>query len=104
MKAVAALTTAFAALATAAPSTSSENIDIGELLVRKNETADATDINAVYFKLNGTDATNLVCQASNPKFPSDVITCGESKYRFALYPGSDDYEFALRLYHELGVG
>ncbi|CRK19978.1 hypothetical protein BN1723_012002 [Verticillium longisporum] len=76
-----------------------ENIDIADFNVRKGE--DGT-IKYVNFKLSGDDADGLLCEAQNPGLPSEVITCGESKYRFALYPG-EEFEFALRLYHELGL-
>ncbi|KAM0323672.1 hypothetical protein ACHAQA_008607 [Verticillium albo-atrum] len=95
------------ALAAPAPSPSDgprdpntyENIDIADFNVRKGE--DGT-IKYVNFKLSGNDADGLACEAENPGLPSEVITCGESKYRFALYPG-EEFEFALRLYHELGL-
>lgn len=45
----------------------------------------------------------MTCEKSNPALPSDVITCGETKYRFALKEGTDEYEFGLHLYHELGL-
>ncbi|EOD43152.1 putative major allergen alt [Neofusicoccum parvum UCRNP2] len=103
---IAAATAVFGAIAAAAPAPQStgapdpntyENIDISDFTVRKND-----GIQAVFFKLSGKNATDLDCSASNPGFPSDVITCGETKYRFALYPGSTT-EFGLRLYHELGL-
>ena len=97
---------AFVALTAAAPQANpdrSENIDISDFTVRKDQGPDQTKINAVSFKLSGDDATDLTCSKSNPELPSDVITCGESKYRFALTEGSDDYEFGLRVYHELGT-
>ncbi|OJD31756.1 major allergen alt [Diplodia corticola] len=74
-----------------------ENIDIADLTVRKND-----GIQSVSFKLSGRDAADLGCSASDPGLPSAVITCGESKYRFALYAGAES-EFALRVYHELGT-
>ncbi|KAL0261902.1 Effector protein PevD1 [Diplodia seriata] len=103
---IAAATALFGAIATAAPAAQStgapdpatyENIDIADLTVRKND-----GIQSVSFKLSGKDATDLDCSASNPGLPSDVITCGETKYRFALYSGTES-EFALRIYHELGL-
>ena len=97
---------AFAALAAALPQPNPdmyENIDISDFTIRKNQGPDQTKINVVSFKLSGENATDLTCEKSNPALPSDVITCGESKYRFALKEGTDDYEFALDLYHELGL-
>ncbi|KAG9255657.1 uncharacterized protein F5Z01DRAFT_550652 [Emericellopsis atlantica] len=103
----------FLTLAAAAPKATStppnpdsyENVDIADFTVRKEQAAGQdtpTAINSVSFKLSGDDATDLACSASNPDFPSEVITCGDSKYRFVLQPGSDDAEFGLTLYHELG--
>jgi hypothetical protein len=104
----AAFTTLFAALAAALPQNTPnpdayENIDIADFTVRKNEPEGT--ISAVSFKLSGDDAKDLLCEASDPSFPTDVITCGETKYRFALFPSENQdegYEFNLRLYHELG--
>jgi hypothetical protein len=105
---------AFAALAAAAPSPKKshktdtrpyENIDIADFFVRKSQAlgSDKKTIDAVSFKLSGDDAHDLLCSASNPGFPSEVITCGDSKYRFVLEPGSDkEYEFGLTIYHETG--
>lgn len=103
---LAAATALFGAIATAAPAAQStgapdpntyENIDIADFTVRKND-----GIQSVSFKLSGKDAKDLDCSASNPGLPSEVITCGETKYRFALYSGQES-EFALRIYHELGL-
>ncbi|RYO82382.1 hypothetical protein DL766_004738 [Monosporascus sp. MC13-8B] len=78
-----------------------ENIDISDLYVWKDQTGKVT---SAYFGLTGKDATNLSCEVQNPeKLPTDVITCGDSMYRFALDKGDSD-EFALRIYHELGSG
>lgn len=97
----------FAAIAAAAPTPvqesatlttrqyASENIDINDFFVRKNN-----GIQAVSFKLSGDDAKDLECSGSNPK-PTDVITCGDSKYRFVIKPGQVE-EFGLTIYHELG--
>lgn len=109
MKTFTAVTALFAGLAAALPQAPDpntyENIDIADFTVRKDVGKEQADsVSVVYFKINGTDATDLVCEASSPAFPSEVVTCGESKYRFALYPAEDEpYEFALRLYHELGT-
>jgi hypothetical protein len=102
----------FLTLAAAAPNPTStppspdtyENIDITDFSVRKAQgpDQDTPTIDAVSFKLSGDDATDLTCAASSPDFPSEVITCGESKYRFVLQPGTDGNEFGLTLYHELG--
>ncbi|KAL1638573.1 Effector protein PevD1 [Diplodia intermedia] len=96
--AIATTTAAPTAPSTGAPDPASyENIDIADLTVRKND-----GVRSVSFKLSGDDAADLDCSASDPGLPSDVITCGGSKYRFALYSGGES-EFALRIYHELGL-
>src|SRR6266566_926730 len=77
-----------------------ENINITDLAV--HEYYDGS-IQGVDFLLSGDNATNLLCSAASPGFPSPVITCGDTKYRFALYPGKD-VQYALRIYHELGIG
>ncbi|KAI9151369.1 Effector protein PevD1 [Paramyrothecium foliicola] len=105
----------FAAFAAAAPANvarqeetrPSENINIKDFLVRKyNEPNGTVTINVVDFKLSGDDATDLSCTAQSPEWPipSEVVTCGDSKYRFSLQPGSEEgEEFSLRVYHELGL-
>jgi hypothetical protein len=65
--------------------------------IRRNGT-----VRNMSFKLTGRNATDLLCAKTDPDFPSAVITCGDSKYRFALYPGKE-FEYSLRLYHELGL-
>lgn len=99
---------AAATLATATPCTPSkpsEEVSISDFTVRKDESGDATTIQSVYFVLSGADADGLTCSASDPALPSDVVTCGDTKYRFSLQPGTDDdHEFSLRIYHELGIG
>jgi hypothetical protein len=102
-----------AALASAAPAATSARQDSGEdititnFLVRKyNQDNGTKTINVVDFKLSGDDATDLSCSASNPEFPNpnNVNTCSDSKYSFSLHPGlTDDVEFSLRVYHELGT-
>lgn len=104
---VAAATALFGAIAAAAPASPQstappdpntyENIDIADLYVRKNE-----GIQSVSLKLSGKNATDLDCSASNPGLPAEVFTCGESKYRFAIDKG-ETTEFALHIYHELGL-
>ncbi|KAF9875116.1 hypothetical protein CkaCkLH20_07382 [Colletotrichum karsti] len=84
--------------ATDAPNPS-ENIEITNFSVRKQENGTLTNVN---FSLTGRDATDLACVGANPALPSEVITCGESKYRFTLREGTES-EFALRIYHELGL-
>ncbi|KAF6794979.1 hypothetical protein CSOJ01_13557 [Colletotrichum sojae] len=91
------------ALAAPAPQTEeprpSENIDISNFYVRKQQDGTITNVN---FLLKGDDAADLACVGDNPGLPSDVITCSDSKYRFTLREGSES-EFALRIYHELGL-
>lgn len=112
MKSFTAATALFAGLAAALPQAPSpdtyENIDITDFTVRKTQAANQSEpesIQAIYFKLSGDDAKDLVCESSDPAYPTEVITCGDSKYRFALAPakGDDGYEFELSLYHELGL-
>ncbi|KAF4779554.1 hypothetical protein HER10_EVM0004916 [Colletotrichum scovillei] len=92
-----------AALAAPAPQETEEprpyeNIDIADLSVRKQQNGTVTNVS---FLLSGNNATDLACQGATG-VPSDVITCGESKYRFTIRPGKET-EFALRIYHELGL-
>ncbi|KAJ0325739.1 hypothetical protein COL5a_007247 [Colletotrichum fioriniae] len=92
-----------AALAAPAPQETEEprpyeNIDIADLSVRKQQNGTVTNVS---FLLSGNNATDLACQGTTG-VPSDVITCGESKYRFTIRPGKET-EFALRIYHELGL-
>ncbi|GKT42767.1 effector protein PevD1 [Colletotrichum spaethianum] len=75
-----------------------ENIDIADLSVRKQENGTVTSVS---FSLSGKNATGLACQGAT-SVPSEVITCGDSKYRFSIQPGVTT-EFALRIYHELGL-
>jgi len=78
-----------------------EDVAISDLYVRKfPENGTVTDVS---FRLSGSNATNLGCSRSDPGLPSPVFICGDSKYRFALYPGKTT-EYALRVYHELGIG
>ncbi|KAH8595608.1 hypothetical protein B0O99DRAFT_622262 [Bisporella sp. PMI_857] len=102
-----ALTALFGAIAMAAPApqvepTNTENVDVSGFTVRKHGEA-GTTWDAVEFSITADNATDLICSASNPAYPiSEVYTCGDSKYRFALLTGEEN-EFALRLYHELGL-
>ncbi|KAI9901062.1 hypothetical protein N3K66_002879 [Trichothecium roseum] len=93
-----------AALLAGVAAAATENVDISDLTVRKTS-GEPTTIQSVSFKLKGDDADGLACEASNPAFPSEVITCGESKYRFVISAGepADESEFGLRVYHELGT-
>lgn len=77
-----------------------EAVEVSDLFV--NREVNGT-VNGVSFMISGRNATNLLCQKTKPGLPSEVITCGDSKYRFALYPGKD-VDYSLRLYHELGIG
>ncbi|KAI1842612.1 hypothetical protein JX265_012605 [Neoarthrinium moseri] len=83
----------------------SEEISVTDFYVHEaliNGTTEAT-VDGVSFLLSGENATNLECSAQTG-IPSEVFTCGDSKYRFALYPGeSSSSGFTLRLYHELGL-
>ncbi|PHH92677.1 hypothetical protein CDD83_6095 [Cordyceps sp. RAO-2017] len=100
-----AIASSLAALAAAAAAERTENIRISKFLVRKNAAPDGTTIRVVDFKLDGDDAHGLGCTVQAPAYypkPSEVSTCGSSKYRFALHPGNDT-EFSLRIYHETGL-
>ena len=94
------LATAAAIFGATALAQTTENIDIRDFSLWKSE--DGTPLSAS-FKLSGDDATDLSCSVDPiPQIPTDVITCGETKYRFALENGSES-EFGLRIYHELGL-
>lgn len=87
----------------------SEDVSITEFYAHKagaNGTSVGT-VDGVSFVLNGEDATDLSCSATATQvtsgLPTDVITCGDSKYRFALLAGPDSSTFTLRVYHELGL-
>ncbi|KAI5924071.1 hypothetical protein F4810DRAFT_143502 [Camillea tinctor] len=54
------------------------------------------------FHLSGDDATDLTC-AGQTSIPSDIVNCGDSKYRFQLGPAADSSTFSLRVYHEVGT-
>lgn len=102
------LSTALAALASAVPTSQprpSESIAISKLIVRKYVTGADVRIDVVDFRLAGDDAAELGCTTMRPAFPvpTEAATCGTSKYRFSLHPGSDGAEFSLRVYHELGT-
>jgi len=77
----------------------SENVTIADLVVREHY--DGT-LESVHFVLSGRNATDLICSADAPDFPSKVYTCGDSKYRFALWTGTQ-WKYALRIYHELAT-
>ncbi|KAK6956728.1 hypothetical protein Daesc_002008 [Daldinia eschscholtzii] len=102
----------FGASAMAAPQEGelrSEDVSITEFSVHKSGASgsSAGTVDGVSFKLSGDDAKDLSCSASasdiTKGLPTDVITCGDSKYRFALLEGQDSSTFTLRIYHELGL-
>ncbi|KAF2856881.1 hypothetical protein T440DRAFT_412218 [Plenodomus tracheiphilus IPT5] len=79
-----------------------ENIDISEYTLRKNNGT----VQAVSFKLSGDDAKDLLCETGAvPTLPSEVVTCGDSKYRFGLVasPTEGDVNPGLAVYHETGI-
>lgn len=76
----------------------SENIDIADLSVRKQQNGTVTSIS---FTLSGSETTDLACQGATD-VPSGVINCGDSMYRFAIQAGTES-EFALRIYHQLSL-
>lgn len=95
---------AFAGASAVVKNKNSENIEIMDLTVGKNLGVPwKTTIKAVHFKLSGRDAVELDCMAQSPKFPepNEVVTCGNSDYRFSLHPGTGGVEFGLRIYHKL---
>ncbi|KAI0007341.1 hypothetical protein F4779DRAFT_515624 [Xylariaceae sp. FL0662B] len=97
-------TTALAAPTPQDDDPQSEDVSITDFYAHKagaNGTTAGT-VDSVSFKLSGENATDLSCSASTG-IPSDVITCSETVYRFALYPGNSTANFVLRIYHELGV-
>ncbi|KAI1800303.1 hypothetical protein F4811DRAFT_556970 [Daldinia bambusicola] len=87
----------------------SEDVSITDFYVHKAGANGATagTVDGVSFKLSGKDAKDLSCSAGAKEvtngLPTDVITCGDSKYRFAVLAGSDASTFTLRVYHELGT-
>lgn len=89
----------FGALALAKPviRATGETVTVTDLII--NQSNDHLD--AVTFKLNVDDG--ITCSASNTTFPSPVVSCGTSDYRFALVPGKEVI-YTLRLYHDLGSG
>ncbi|KAK2054027.1 hypothetical protein LY76DRAFT_597340 [Colletotrichum caudatum] len=100
---IATVVALFGASAIAAPTPQddgvlpSESIDISDLSVRRYENGTVTNVN---FLLSGDDAKDLACEAATG-VPSEVVTCGESKYRFTILKGAET-DYALRIYHELG--
>jgi hypothetical protein len=66
-------------------------------------TTEQGKVMSVSFLLTGDNATDIQCVAQGLDFPSPVYTCGDTKYRFALWTGKTE-TYALRLYHELGIG
>ncbi|KAK1978090.1 hypothetical protein LZ30DRAFT_691688 [Colletotrichum cereale] len=94
----------FGASALAAPTpqeggvSPSETIDISNLSVRKQVNGTVTNVN---FRLSGDAAQNLLCEGA-VGVPSNVTSCGESKYRFSIQKGNET-DYSLRIYHELGT-
>ncbi|KAF3054911.1 hypothetical protein GL218_07635 [Daldinia childiae] len=88
----------------------SEDITITDFSVHKAGAsgASAGTVDGVSFKLTGKDAKDLSCSATASQItsgvPTSVITCGDSKYRFALLDSPDTSTFALQVFHELGTG
>lgn len=106
MRFSAIVATAFAGLVAASPAATpaprGEDVTISNFTAREDKTPTGQDVKAVSFTLDGRDATGLSCSASNPGDHSEVITCGDSKYRFAIW-GVDGGSFNLRVYHETGL-
>ncbi|KAH7402473.1 hypothetical protein BKA66DRAFT_448833 [Pyrenochaeta sp. MPI-SDFR-AT-0127] len=74
-----------------------ENIDITDYYVRKNE-----GIQNVSFKLSGNNATGISCEiGAVPTIPSEVVTCGESDYRFGVVEDPNGgSEAGIAVYHQ----
>lgn len=90
------------AAAASAETEPSETVEIFNFMVRKDVSENGTQIDVVDFKLNGMDANGLGCTGQAPAFtPSELVTCGGSKYRFSLHAGTDGAEFSLRIFHDL---
>ncbi|KAI8958111.1 SNF2 family N-terminal domain-containing protein [Daldinia sp. FL1419] len=81
----------------------SEDVSITEFSVHKA----GTTVDGVSFKLNGDEASGLSCSATasliTKGVPTDVLSCGESKYRFELLPTDNANAFNLKVHHELGT-
>lgn len=91
-------TAALAAPSSQAPDPSTyENIDITDYTLRKND-----GIQAIYFKLSGNNATGIVCETGAvPTIPSEVVTCGDSDYRFGVVAATtSDSDVGLAIYHQ----
>ncbi|KAI0471744.1 hypothetical protein GGR56DRAFT_88984 [Xylariaceae sp. FL0804] len=86
----------------------SENVSVSDFTVTETigtaaNGSTTVTVSGVSFLLTGDDATDLECDAATG-VPSEVITCGDSDYSFALYPAPDGYAaYTLRVYHALGV-
>lgn len=74
-----------------------ENIDISDYYLRKND-----GIQSISFKLSGDNATNIDCSIGPvPTLPSEVVTCGESDYRFGVIESPNGQaDPGLILYHQ----
>ena len=78
-----------------------EKVEVANFSARK--TGDGSIENAK-FQITGQDVIGQDCNLeTTTQIPTDTITCGDIKYRFALEQG-DQTEFALHIYHELGTG
>ncbi|KAF9699084.1 hypothetical protein EKO04_003090 [Ascochyta lentis] len=72
-----------------------ENIDISEFYLRKNN-----GIQNAGFKLTGNNVTDIACEIGVvPTLPSEIITCGNSSYRFGLTQGKES-DYGLAIYHQ----
>ncbi|KAH7127267.1 hypothetical protein EDB81DRAFT_808997 [Dactylonectria macrodidyma] len=93
-------------LALAAPGLAGreEGVKVSHLSVHKVGSPIGATIESVSFKLNGDNAKNLECSASNFAFPEPIkiFPCGDSDYSFALFAGEDGVDFATMVYHDVG--
>lgn len=74
-----------------------ENIDITDYNLRKND-----GIQGVFFKLSGNNTTDISCEiGAVPTIPSEVVTCGESDYRFGVVADPNGgSEPGIAVYHQ----
>ncbi|GJC83321.1 effector protein PevD1 [Colletotrichum liriopes] len=87
--------------ATDRPKSPSETIEISNFSVRQLQNGTITNVNFSF--ISSEDDKALDCEGINPGFPSTVITCGQSYYRFKLGNGIKT-RFSLSFFHQLAPG
>ncbi|KAI1654761.1 hypothetical protein F4813DRAFT_392277 [Daldinia decipiens] len=86
-----------------------EDVSIADFSAHKTGVSGtaAGAVDGVSFKLTGTGAKDLSCSAAANQIasgvPTNVITCGDSKYRFAVTENTDASSFTLQIFHETGT-